>query len=292
MQRLLLIGKNGQLGWELQRTLATLGEVVALDYPEIDLAKPESLSEMIRAVSPQIIVNAAAYTNVDKAESEPDLVRTINAIAPAVMAEEAKQLNAAFIHYSTDYVFDGQKGSLYVETDTPNPLNVYGKTKLAGEQMVEAVGGSYLIFRTSWVYSLRQGGFVTKVLQWARQQETLRIVDDQISNPTWARMLAEATAQVIAQGRSEPVGYIRQKAGLYHLAGAGSCSRYEWAKSILELDPKKEEQIVKELLPAKSSEFSTPATRPLQTELSIRNFQKTFGLVFPQWKASLRQLME
>lgn len=267
MQQIMLIGKNGQLGWELQRTLATLGEVKSYDYPEIDLSKPENLRNVIRNAAPQIIVNAAAYTNVDKAESEPDLAQRVNAVAPGVMAEEARRLNAAFIHYSTDYVFDGKKGSSYVETDAPDPLNTYGKTKLEGELAVKAAGEAYLIFRTSWVFSLRQGGFVTKVLQWARQQTTLRIVDDQIGSPTWSRMLAEATAQVIAQGRNEPVEYLREKAGLYHLAGAGTASRYEWARAILELDPHREEQVVKELLPAKTSEFLTPAVRPMNTGL-------------------------
>lgn len=291
MQRILLIGKNGQLGWELQRTLATLGEVYAYDFPEIDLSKPENLRELIRGIAPHLIVNAAAYTNVDKAETEPDLARAVNAAAPGVMAEEARRINAALIHYSTDYVFDGTKGSAYIETDIPDPLNVYGATKLEGERAVQAVGGAFLIFRTSWVYSLRQGGFVTKVLQWARQQESLRIVDDQVGSPTWARMLAEATAQVIAQGRGQPVEYMREKAGLYHLAGGGAASRYEWAKAILELDPRKEEQVVMELLPAKSSEFPTPAKRPAHTGLNCDVVQELFHLYFENWKRQLSDLL-
>jgi dTDP-4-dehydrorhamnose reductase len=291
MQRILLIGKNGQLGWELQRTLATLGEVISYDFPEIDLGKPESLRDLIRNISPGIIINAAAYTNVDKAESEPEIAREINAIAPGVMAEEAKRLNAAFIHYSTDYVFDGQKGSPYVETDIPNPLNVYGKTKLEGEQIVQDIGGAYLIFRTSWVYSMRQGGFVTKVLQWARQQETLRIVDDQFGSPTWARMLAEASSQVIAQGCGEPVEYIKNKKGLYHLAGGGSCSRFEWGKEMIEFDPKKEEQLAQIIVPAKSIEFTTPVTRPENTGLECAKFSDSFSIRLPDWKESLRIMM-
>jgi dTDP-4-dehydrorhamnose reductase len=287
MLRILLIGKNGQLGWELQRCLAPLGEVVTYDYPEIDLGKPASLPGLVREVNPQVIVNAAAYTNVDKAESEAELARQINAVAPGVLAEEAKRLNAAFIHYSTDYVFDGRKGAPYVESDAPNPLNVYGKTKLEGEQAVQAVGGAYLILRTSWVYSMRQGGFVTKVLQWAREQDTLRVVDDQISSPTWARMLAEATALALAQGRDDPAGYIREKAGLYHLAGSGACSRYEWAQAILELDPKKSEHKVRKLLPAKSSQFPTPAKRPLVSVLDCGKFERTFYYSFPPWKYGL-----
>ncbi|MEN6481044.1 MAG: dTDP-4-dehydrorhamnose reductase [Anaerolineaceae bacterium] len=292
MQRIMLIGKNGQLGWELQRTLATLGEVKSYDYPEIDLSKPENLRNIIRNAAPQIIVNAAAYTNVDKAESETELAQRVNAIAPGVMAEEARRLNAAIIHYSTDYVFDGKKGSSYVETDAPDPLNTYGKTKLEGELAVKAAGEAYLIFRTSWVFSLRQGGFVTKVLQWARQQTTLRIVDDQIGSPTWSRMLAEATAQVIAQGRNDPVEYLREKAGLYHLAGAGTASRYEWARAILELDPHREEQVMKELLPAKTSEFPTPAVRPSQTGLRVHQFENAFGQHVPGWEECLKLIMK
>ena len=291
MRKVLLIGKNGQLGWELQRTLATLGEVISFDFPEIDLSKPESLREMMRQISPQIIINAAAYTNVDKAESESELAWKINAEAPGVMAEEAGRLGAAFIHYSTDYVFDGTKRSPYLETDEPNPLNEYGRSKLGGEQSVEAAGAASILFRTSWVYSLRQGGFVTKVLQWARQQETLRIVDDQVGCPTSARMLAEVTAQVIAQGGDDLPGYFEKKGGLYHLAGAGAASRYGWAQAIIDLDPKKEEQVVKQLLPAKTVDFPTPAERPLRSDLSIEKFEETFELSLPPWKDGLKLLL-
>ena len=291
MLRILLIDRSGQLGWELQRCLAPLGEVVTYDYPEIDLGKPASLPSLVRGVNPQVIVNAAAYTNVDKAESEVELARQINAVALGVLAEEAKRLNAAFIHYSTDYVFDGCKGAPYVESDAPHPLNVYGKTRLEGEQAIQAVGGAYLILRTSWVYSLRQGGFVTKVLQWAQQQEVLRVVDDQISGPTWARMLAEATALALAQGRDDSAGYIREKAGLYHLAGSGACSRYEWAQAILELDPNKSEHKVRQLLPAKSSQFPTPAERPLVSVLECGKFEQTFGLRLPAWRYNITLAM-
>jgi len=291
MQRILLIGKYGQLGWELQRSLATLGEVVSFDFPEIDLGKPESLRELIRNISPQLIVNAAAYTNVDKAESEPDLARAVNAVAPGVMAEEAKRIDAALIHFSTNYVFDGAKGSAYVETDIPNPLNVYGVTKLEGERIVQSACGTYLIFRTSWVYSQHRGNFVTKVLQWARQQKTLHVVDDQISNPTWARMLAEATAQVIAQGRGELIDYFREKTGLFHLAGGGSTNRYEWAKAILKLDPQKKEQTIKELLPTKSSEFPTLAERPHLSELCCDKAKLLLLEVNP-WYDSLKLMLD
>ena len=285
--RILLIGKNGQLGWELQRTCATLGEVIPVDFPEIDLSKTGDLRNQIRAIKPNLIINAAAYTNVDKAESEPELAHLVNAIAPTVMAEEIQKLKGALIHYSTDYVFDGNKGTPYIETDLPNPINVYGATKWEGEKMVQATGGAFLIFRTSWVYSLRQGGFVTKVLQWARQQEVLRIVDDQVGSPTWARMLAEATSQVIAQGRSDPIGYLAEKQGLYHLAGAGSCSRFEWAKAILELDPNKEEQVVKEFLPAKNQDYPTLARRPRYSSLECNKFLNFSRIKMLEWMQTI-----
>jgi dTDP-4-dehydrorhamnose reductase len=204
------------------------------------------------------------------------------------LAEEAQRLNAVFVHYSTDYVFDGKKGTPYVEEDTPNPLNFYGRSKLEGERMVQEAGGISLILRTSWVYSLRQGGFVNKVLQWARQQETLRMVDDQISNPTWARMLAEITSQVLARGEK----YIHERAGLYHLSGDGLTSRFEWARLILELDSNRHEQLVKEIRPAPTSDFLTPARRPLLSALTCDNFAATFGLRLPAWEAALRMAME
>ena len=291
MKRILQIGKIGQLGWELLSTCAPLGEVVALDYPDVDLSDSSGLRELVRSVKPDIIINAAAYTNVDKAESEPEKARAINATGPGILAEEAKKSNAVLVHYSTDYVFDGTKGSSYVETDKPNPLSVYGQTKLEGEQAVAASGCVNLVLRTSWVYSMRQGGFVTKVLQWAREQEVMRVVDDQISGPTSARMLAEVTALILAQGRDDVFGYLEEKGGLYHCAGGGSCSRYEWAKAILELDPRKEEQKVKQLLPAKSSDFAVPANRPMVSVLNCDRLNQKTGLSCPEWKSDLRMVM-
>ncbi|MBU0512321.1 MAG: dTDP-4-dehydrorhamnose reductase, partial [Chloroflexi bacterium] len=217
--RILLIGKTGQLGWELRRTLAPLGEVVAVDYPEINLADEKNVRDWVRRTQPQVIINAAAYTAVDKAESEPELAMAINGTAPSVLAEEARSLGGALLHYSTDYVFDGTKGEAYIESDVPNPLSVYGLSKLAGDQNVQQIDGAYLIFRTAWVYSLRQGGFVQKVLGWARENETLRIVGDQVGSPTWARMLAEVTAQVLAMGGANLAGWVAERRGLYHLGG-------------------------------------------------------------------------
>lgn len=291
MKKILQIGTKGQVGWELLRTCAPLGEVVALDYPEVDLSDYNGLRRLVQKIKPNIIINAAAYTNVDKAESEPDLARAINATGPGVLAEEAKKIDAVLVHYSTDYVFDGTKGSPYVETDATNPLNIYGQTKLEGEQAIADSGCVNLVMRTSWVYSMRQGGFVTKVLRWAREQEVMRVVDDQISSPTSARMLAEITALILAQGREDTFGYLQEKGGLYHCAGGGLCSRYEWAKAILELDPKKEEQVVQRLEPTKSSEFPVPAKRPIISVLNNDNLEQSFRLRPIPWEVVLALTM-
>jgi len=207
------------------------------------------------------------------------------------MAEEMQKLGGALIHYSTDYVFDGEKGTSYVETDAANPINAYGITKLEGEQVVHSVAGIALTFRTCWVYSLRVGGFVNKVLGWARQQEVMRIVDDQIGSPTWARMLAEATAHVIARGGNDPLAYLQQHSGLYHLAGDGAASRYEWAREVIDQDPKKEEQVVRQIIPAKSEEFPNPAHRPVYSALDCSKFKQTFGFMIPDWKDSIKLLL-
>jgi dTDP-4-dehydrorhamnose reductase len=281
--KLILLGNTGQLGWELQRTLQPLGVVNACDFPEVNLADPASIRNMVRDCHPDVIVNATAYTAVDKAETEPGLAEAINGTGPGFLAEEARKLKAVLIHYSTDYVFDGAKGTPYDETDLPHPLNVYGKSKLAGEQAIQSVDGDYLIFRTAWVYSLRRESFVTKVMEWARKNETLRVVDDQISNPTWARMLAEVTAQVLARG----LGCLREHTGLYHLAGDGYASRYAWARAILRLDPARQEQKVKQMLPARSSDFPTPAQRPLFSALECQKFKQTFDLCLPVWEKAL-----
>jgi len=290
--RILLLGKYGQLGWELHRTLATLGEVIALDYPEIDLSKPTQGQQAVRDAQPHVIVNASAYTAVDRAENEPEIAHALNAITPGALAEEARRGGAALIHFSTDYVFDGRQNRPYQESDTPNPLGVYGQSKLDGERAVQGIGGAYLILRTSWVYSLRRDSFVTKALQWSRQQKTLRIVADQVGNPTWARMLAEVTAQVLAKGGAGCQNWISAHSGLYHLAGSGYTSRMEWCKAILRLDPRKEEQVAREVLPALTSDFPTPAQRPLFSALNCERFQETFGLCLPNWYNALRMAME
>jgi len=292
MKRILLFAKNGQLGWELQQTLSSLGQVIPLDYPEVDFAKPLILRDLVREHKPDVIVNPAAYTAVDKAESEVDLAMAINRDAPLVLAEEAERLQIPYLYYSTDYVFGSSDGKPYVETDTPNPLNVYGQSKLEGDLAVMSTNAPVIIQRVAWVYSMRQGGFVTKVLQWARQQEVLRVVDDQISNPTSSRTLAEVSSQILAKIFEHPIEWLQERRGVYHSVGSGSCSRYEWAEEILANDPRKEEQTVKKLERAKSDEFPTPATRPLISRLNCDKLYNTFGLRHACWKTSLKFMME
>ena len=290
--RILLLGKHGQLGWELHRTLQPLGEVIAVDYPEIDLTSPDSIRLTVQKTQPKIIINAAAYTDVDRAESEPEIAMAVNGFAPGLLAEQAQTICAGLIHYSTDYVFDGVKGSPYVETDRPNPINVYGRSKLEGERSVSQVNSSYLILRTSWVYSLRGESFVTKVLRWSRKKQTLRIVSDQIGSPTWARMLAEITAQVLAKASGDIVHWIKDHKGIYHLAGNGHVSRLEWGQAILRYDPKKEDQITQEVQPALTKVFLTPAQRPLFSALYCEHFKKMFDMRIPDWENTLRLALD
>jgi dTDP-4-dehydrorhamnose reductase len=290
--KILLLGKNGQLGWELSRSLAPLGTVTALDYEELDLEDFDAVRNTVRSLGPELIVNASAYTAVDKAESEPEKAFAINATIPGILAEEANTLKAAIVHYSTDYVFDGTKGTTYTEEYLPNPLNVYGKSKLAGEQAIQRVNGAYLVLRTSWVYSLRRDSFVTKVLGWARTQENLNVVSDQVGNPTWARMLAEVTALVCAKADKDISGWLTERRGVYHLAGNGFASRLDWARLILELDPDRNKQMVKKILPAITSDYPSPAQRPLFSALNCDRFLSTFHVNLPDWKETLHLAME
>lgn len=291
MSGILLLGKFGQLGWELHRSLAPLREVVAIDYPDINLLELDSLVQIIRRMHPEIIINATAYTAVDQAEIESEVAGAINATAPGKLAELAKENKSALIHYSTDYVFDGLKGSPYLENDTPNPLGIYGSSKLAGERAIAEVDAATLVFRTSWVYSLRRDSFVIKVLDWARTQSELRIVDDQVSNPTWCRMLAEATALLLAKSGNNPAAWINERRGLYHLAGDGFASRLEWAKLILDYDPQRDQQVVSSLEPAKTSDYPTPAKRPLFSALNCEKFTDTFSIRLPKWQDALELAM-
>ncbi len=294
-KRILLLGDKGQLGWEARRALASLGEVVSLDYPQVDFTQPQALVGLLNEIAPQVIYNAVAYTDVDRAESEPALAQAINAAAPAVLAEAARRLDALLIHFSTDYVFDGLKNASYTEANPPHPLNVYGQTKLAGEQAIQQVGCRHFIFRTSWVYSLRRSdGFVNRVLAWARHKPLLRIVSDQVGSPTSARALAEITAQVLAQALAQPgdLAWLSAHTGLYHLAGDGAATRLDWARAILENDPRRSEQVAAHLEPALTAEFPTPAQRPLFSALDCHHFISTFGLRLPAWQPALQLTME
>jgi len=292
MWKILLLGKIGQLGFELQRSLSPLGKLIAIDYPDIDFTKPLSLAPQILALKPDIIVNAVAYTNVDKAEQETDLANTINGTACEIIAKAAHQMHVPFVHFSTDYVFDGTKGGAYLETDTVNPINAYGKSKLMGEQVIQEFGANYLILRTSWLYSSRRDNYVLKVLRWARSKKIMRVVDDQIGSPTSARMLAEITALALGMVKQAGDDWLHERQGIYHLAGDGEASRFEFAKAIIALDPKREEQIVSELQPAKSVEFPLPAQRPANTSLNCDKFERAFSLRMPPWKEALQLELE
>ncbi len=287
--RILLLGITGQVGWEALRTLAPLGEVVGVDYPEVDFCQPRDLFRQVMEWKPQVIYNAAAYTAVDKAEGEVERARLINATSVGVLAEAAARLKAVLVHYSTDYVFDGKKGGAYLETDIPNPLSVYGMSKLEGERAIQQVDCAYLILRTAWVYSNRRDSFISKVLQWSEGRSSLRVVDDQVSNPTWARMLAEITAQLLARGGEEVYNWINASRGIYHLAGDGIASRKDWAEEIIKNSSLAHSV---EILPAATSEFPAPAQRPLYSALDCSRFSQTFGLRLPAWKQALRLAMQ
>jgi len=290
--KILLFGKHGQLGWELNRTLQCLGQVLSYDLPEVDFMKPRSLRQRIQDFKPRIVVNAAAYTDVDGAEIERDRAKTINSEAPGLIARLCRASGASLIHYSTDYVFDGKKGTPYFEDDPPNPLNVYGQTKLDGERAVMAEGGTSLIFRTAWVYSLRRDCFVTKVLRWSKTRSEIRVVDDQVSNPTWARHLAEITALLLANAVRRGSRPVSEFGGIYHLAGWGMASRLQWAKSILGLIDESPGREVPPVRPAKSGDFPAPAARPALSALDCGKFFETFGLRLPDWEMSLRLAIE
>lgn len=290
--RILLCGKNGQLGWEFTRTLAPLGDLIALDWPQIDFNRPDQLRAQVLDLHPQLIVNASAYTNVDKAETEAELNDLINHQAVAALAQAAAQLRAGMVHISTDYVFDGLKGSPYVEDDPANPLGRYAASKRDGELAVQANTGAYWTLRTAWLYSLRQNDFVARVLGWSRQQEVLRVVDDQVGSPTWARMLAQVISLALAAGKDDFYAYLTQTAGVYHLAGDGYTTRLAWVQKILELDSHREQQVTRQVLAAKTADFPTPAQRPLFTALNCERFRRTFGLAMPAWDTALALAMQ
>ncbi|MBZ0104727.1 MAG: dTDP-4-dehydrorhamnose reductase [Sulfuricella denitrificans] len=288
--KILLTGINGQVGWELQRTLAPLGEVVAADRKMLDLTSPDAIRALIRELKPDLIVNPAAHTAVDKAESEPEIAMAVNGIAPGVMAEEAKKLGAAMIHFSTDYVFDGSKATPYTEDDTPCPINVYGRTKLAGEQAVQAAGIPHLILRTSWVYGRRGKNFLLTILRLAGERDELKIVADQIGAPTSCRMIAEMTGQILAQCYS-PVSsapsLITTQSGIYHLTAAGQTSWHGFTAEILENRTRLTGAASPRLIPIPTSDYPLPAPRPLYSVMSNDKLLNAFGVAIPAWQNGL-----
>jgi len=287
--KILLIGKNGQVGWELRRTLAPLADVVAVDYPEINFTDLAGLRRWVADTRPDVVVNAAAYTAVDKAETERELCHLINAIGPGVLAEEAKKLNALMVHYSTDYIFDGTKQTPYVETDAPNPLGAYGESKLAGDAAVRDSGADHLIFRLCWVYGARGQNFLLTMQRLAREREKLRVVRDQMGCPTWSRMIAEATALAVQQvSRS---GNRTRFNGAYHLAATGLASWHGFASRIVEHMPEADRKC-REVEGITTAEYPTPARRPAYSGLNCEKLQRAFGLQLPDWETSLRQVLD
>ncbi len=291
--KILLLGQNGQVGWELQRSLAVLGHVTALDYDSTehcgDFSNPQGVAATVRALQPDVIVNAAAHTAVDKAESEPELARLLNATTPGVLAEEAARLGAWLIHYSTDYVFDGSGQRPWVETDAPAPLSVYGRTKLEGEQLIQQSGCQHLILRTSWVYAARGGNFAKTMLRLAQERERLTVIDDQWGAPTGADLLADVTAHAIAHLRQRP-----QDGGLYHCVAGGETNWHLYAKEVLALAAQVQPAIkikATEVAPVPTSAFPTPARRPHNSRLDTRQLQTTFGLTLPHWQQGVARML-
>lgn len=291
MRKILLTGVNGQVGWELRRSLMTLGQVIPASREggkgilTLDLSQPDSVRSVIREVQPQLIVNAAAYTAVDRAESEPELAMAVNGIAPGIMAEEAKRCGAGIIHYSTDYVFDGTKGSPYVETDPTNPLNVYGQTKLAGELAIGSVGVPHFIFRTSWVYGLRGKNFLLTMLKLAREREEIQVVNDQFGSPTWCGTIAQVTADVLC--KIGPVETWDGRSGLYHLTSREETSWYGFAKAIFDMTQDADGRKLKLVLPISSEHYPSLILRPKYSLLDVDCLSQTFDIHLPAWSHAL-----
>lgn len=289
--KILLLGKGGQVGWELQRALAPLGEVVAVDFDSADLCGDftnlAGLATTVRTVRPDVIVNAAAHTAVDRAESEPEIARTINALAPEVLAREAAALGAWLIHYSTDYVFDGSGEAPRSESDPTGPLSVYGATKLEGEKLIAASGAQHLIFRTSWVYAARGGNFAKTMLKLARERERLTVIDDQIGAPTGADLLADVTAHAIRAVQHRP-----ELGGLYHLVAGGETHWHGYASFVIDFARRAGEVLaVKEIAPVPTASFPTPAKRPHNSRLATTKLQDAFGLRLPDWKTGVERML-
>jgi dTDP-4-dehydrorhamnose reductase len=299
--RILLTGKNGQVGSELAALLPRLGEVVAFDRQRLDLRRPEQIRRAIRDSRPNVIVNAAAYTSVDQAENEQAEARCLNADAPALMAEEARRIGAILVHFSTDYVFDGTKDSPYDEDDPPNPINVYGETKLAGERAIRAIGVRCLIFRTSWVYGTRGKNFLLKILRLATEREELRIVGDQVGAPTWSREIAKATTEVLSQLSAQGRDAFLKHSEVYHMTAAGETSWFEFAEAILgeasriprgipwfDFATGGHPLLTRRVTPITTEQFPTPARRPAYSVLSNLRLKQDFGLELLAWQKQLR----
>jgi dTDP-4-dehydrorhamnose reductase len=292
--RLLVTGANGQVGWELDRSLAALGNVIALDRWQCDLSRPERLPKLIRSLKPDVTVNAAAYTAVDDAEREERLATTVNGTAVDVMAQEARRIGALLVHYSTDYVFDGLKDAPYEEEDPPHPVNAYGRSKLAGEIAIQKAGGSYLILRTSWVYSARGRNFLRTILRLLREREELRIVADQVGAPTSAAQIAGATAAILGAAVRERADG-RFASGLFHLTASGATSWHGFAEAILKgamqaalLAPGRAPRLV----PIASEDYPLPAARPKNSRLACDRLTRRFGIALPNWKEGLSPCIE
>ena len=291
--KILLLGKDGQLGWELQRALAPLGEMVACGHGEADLENLDALRKRVRHESPQIVVNAAAYTAVDKAESEPERAHRINAAAVGLLAEECKRLNAWLIHYSTDYVYDGTKAVFYTEDDAPNPASVYGQTKLQGEQAIRGSGCHHLIFRTSWVYAALGANFAKTMLRLAKERDELKVVSDQHGAPTSAELIADVTALCLYRVQNDPL-LAGTASGTYHLVAAGETSWHGYAQYLIAEGNRLNMSLritADKILPITTSDYPLPAKRPANSRLSTEKLQKTFGVVLPDWKVGVARLV-
>lgn len=293
MSRFLLLGKDGQVGWELQRALAPLGEVIALGREECNLADPGMVQSVVRETSPSVIVNAAAYTAVDKAQSEPDLARAVNSIAPGILAREAALLDTLLVHYSTDYVFDGSKPTPYIEDDETGPLNVYGSTKLAGEDAIRASGCRHLVFRTSWVYAARGGNFARTMLRLATERNELKVVCDQIGAPTSAELIADVTALCLYRLNQDP-RFAEQASGIYHLVAGGETSWHGYASWVI-AEAQKHGMSLRagpdQVHAIPSSEYPTPAARPANSRLDSSKLCRTFGIIMPPWQLHAARLI-
>jgi dTDP-4-dehydrorhamnose reductase len=292
MTRTLVFGRSGQLGWELRHKLSCLGEIKTVGSGEVDFSRPDAIRQAIRDFAPSVIVNAAAYTAVDKAESEPEAAWAINATAPGVLAEESKRLGSLLVHYSTDYVFDGSKDGPYVESDATNPLNEYGKSKLGGEKAIAAVGGDSLIFRTSWVYGGRGTNFLLTMLRLAKEKPELRIVNDQTGAPTSSECIAQTTAHILAQIVAPRSGGLQGRSGLYHLTCAGATTWFGFAVEFLGKSFKESGVPHPKLIPIPTSEFPRPAKRPTNSRLSCARLEEAFAVKMPAWQDSLSLVLE